>query len=200
MLFAAGARRKAGWRSGSSRNAKSRARSGALRTCAQSARICSNWASAVICADVSQGPDFAVLTGTPPRHNGRSVKAVLAAAVCVACVGAACTKATTLPAPPTDQIPAGVRASVLQHHNDAARSGVYVDAALTREAVRHLRRDPGFNAPVQGSVYAQPLYWDGGEGGQDLLIVATQRNEVVAFDPISGARVWSRTVAAPVSR
>jgi hypothetical protein len=46
-------------------------------------------------------------------------------------------------------------------------------------------------------VYAQPLYWDGGDGGQDLLIVATQRNEVIAFDPLTGARVWSRTLASP---
>src|SRR3954468_20257803 len=100
----------------------------------------------------------------------------------IACAATACSKNSQPPTPPpSDHLPAGVRASVLQHHNDAARSGVYVDAALTREAVRHLRRDTGFNAPVQGSVYAQPLYWDGGEGGQDLLIVATQRNEVVAF-------------------
>jgi len=142
-----------------------------------------------------RGLTSAVLTWDRSALNPRWVRALLALALC-----AACTKAAAPAAPPTDQLPSGVRASVLQHHNDAARSGVYVDAALTREAVRHLRQDTGFSAPVQGAVYAQPLYWDGGEGGQDLLIVATQRNEVVALDPISGARVWSRTVASPVSR
>ena len=142
-----------------------------------------------------RGPTCAVLTRDPPRHNGRPVKATVALVLC-----AACTKAAVPPAQPTDQLPAGVRGAVLQHHNDAARSGVYVDAAITREAVRRLRQDTGLSASVQGSVYAQPLYWDGGDGGQDLLIVATQRNEVVAFDPLSGSRVWSRTVAPPVSR
>lgn len=114
---------------------------------------------------------------------------------------AACSKTsngTTPPPAASDHLPPGVRAAVLQHHNDPARSGVYADASLTRDAVRHLRFDTAFNAPLQGSVYAQPLYWDGGEGGQDLLIVATQRNEVIAFDPLTGSRVWSRTLAAPV--
>jgi outer membrane protein assembly factor BamB len=66
--------------------------------------------------------------------------------------------------------------------------------------VRKLRPDTAFSATYQGPVYAQPLYWDGGEGGRDLLLVATERNEVIAFDPLSGARVWSRTLAAPASR
>src|SRR5512140_4040203 len=99
-----------------------------------------------------------------------------------------------------DHIPPGTRGAVLQHHADAARSGVYVDAALTRPAVRNLRPDTAFSASYQGPVYAQPLYWDGGDGGQDLLVVATERNELIAFDPLSGARIWSRTLAAPASR
>jgi outer membrane protein assembly factor BamB len=86
---------------------------------------------------------------------------------------------------------------VLQHHNDASRSGVYVDPALTRATVAGLRQDPSFVPPLTGSVYAQPLYWDGGDGGQDLVIVATQQNEVIALDPLTGSRVWSRTLAAP---
>jgi outer membrane protein assembly factor BamB len=115
----------------------------------------------------------------------------------IACAAVACSKAAQPPPPPFDQLPSGVRAAVLQHHNDAARSGVYVDAALTRDAVGRLRQDTAFSATLQGSVYAQPLYWDGGEGGQDLLIVATQRNEVIAFDPLTGSRIWSRTLASP---
>ncbi|MGZ6123903.1 MAG: outer membrane protein assembly factor BamB family protein [Myxococcales bacterium] len=125
------------------------------------------------------------------------------AAVCVAAALVfACPKMQEAAAPGADggdQLPPDVRASVLQHHNDAQRSGVYTDAALTREAVRALRRDSAFSASLQGGVYAQPLYWDGGMGGQDLLIVATQRNEVIAFDPLSGARRWSRVLAAPAA-
>src|SRR5467141_558525 len=122
------------------------------------------------------------------------------AAWVVVCAAVACSKNAQLPASPSDQLPSGVRGAVLQHHNDAARSGVYVDASLTRAAVGRLRQDTAFNAPLQGAVYAQPLYWDGGDGGQDLLIVATQRNEVVAFDPLTGARIWSRTLASPAPR
>jgi len=99
-----------------------------------------------------------------------------------------------------DQLPAGVRASVLQHHNDAARDGVYVDAAFTRAAARGLRQDTSFSATLQGPVTAQPLYWDGGEGGQDLVLVFTERNEAIAFDPLSGRRIWARTLGPPVPR
>jgi outer membrane protein assembly factor BamB len=126
------------------------------------------------------------------QPNARRVRAALA----VACAAFACSKN----AQPSDQLLSGVRGAVLQHHNDAARSGVYVDASLTRAAVGKLRQDTAFNAPLQGAVYAQPLYWDGGAGGQDLVIVATQRNEVIAFDPLTGTRIWSQTLASPAPR
>ncbi|MFL5292824.1 MAG: hypothetical protein ACJ79U_15000, partial [Myxococcales bacterium] len=82
----------------------------------------------------------------------------------------------------------------------ATRDGVYVDAALTRAAARGLRQDLLFSATYQGPVDAQPLYWDGGEGGQDLLLVFTERNEVIALDPVSGRTIWSRVVDPPVPR
>jgi hypothetical protein len=111
-------------------------------------------------------------------------------------------QSTPQPASPEnpDRLPAGVRASVLQHHNNATRDGVYVDVALTRAAARGLRQDLSFLATYQGPVDAQPLYWDGGEGGQDLLLVFTERNEVIALDPISGRLIWTRRVATPVPR
>jgi hypothetical protein len=89
---------------------------------------------------------------------------------------------------------------VHEHHGNPSRSGLYVDAAMTRDAVRHLRQDGAFSARYGGPVNAQPLYWDGGDGGQDLLLVFTEQNEVIAVDPISGARIWSRTLAAPAAR
>src|SRR3989440_8317223 len=147
-------------------------------------------------ADVSHPPDFVAgpLTTDRVHRTGRRVKTVWI----LATIAVACAKQT--PPPPSDQLPPGTRAAVLQHHNDAARTGVYVDPALTRTAIRGLRQDGSFNAPLQGSVYAQPLYWDGGDGGQDLLIVATQRNEVIAFDPLTGSRRWSRTLAPAASQ
>src|SRR4051794_32797107 len=117
------------------------------------------------------------------------------------CLVLAC-HSTPPPAPQEnpDRLPAGVRASVLQHHNNATRDGVYVDAALTRAAARGLRQDLLFSATYQGPIDAQPLYWDGGEGGQDLLLVFTERNEVIALDPVSGRTIWSRVVDPPVPR
>ena len=134
------------------------------------------------------------LTTNRVHRTGRRVKTIWV----LGTIAVACAKQTQ--PPPSDQLPPGTRAAVLQHHNDAARTGVYVDPALTRTAIRGLRQDGSFNAPLQGSVYAQPLYWDGGDGGQDLLIVATQRNEVIAFDPLTGSRRWSRTLAPAVSQ
>src|SRR6267143_2115534 len=154
MLLAAGARRKAGTSSPSSRNAKSSARTWASRTRAESMRMCSNIASTVMRSMYHTDLTRAVsLTVGRLQPNARRVRAALA----VACAAFACSKN----AQPSDQLLSGVRGAVLQHHNDAARSGVYVDASLTRAAVGRLRQDTAFNAPLQGAVYAQPLYWDG---------------------------------------
>lgn len=79
-------------------------------------------------------------------------------------------------------------ASVLQHHRSPARDGVYTVPGLTKAAAATLRLDPAFNATVNGNVYAQPLYLDRGGKG-DLLIVATESNEVSALDAETGALI-----------
>src|SRR5256886_14585042 len=147
-------------------------------------------------ADVSHHPDFVTgpLTTDHVHRTGRRVKSIWV----LGTIAVACVKQTQ--PPPSDQLPPGPRAAVLQHHNNGARGGVYVDPALTRTAVRGLRQDGSFNAPLQGAVYAQPLYWDGGDGGQDLLSVAPQRNQVIAFDPLTGSRRWARTLASAASQ
>src|SRR5205823_14344529 len=121
-------------------------------------------------------------------------------AFALVCSALACQSSAPRPQGLPDQLPAGVRGSVLQHHANASRDGIYTDPALTRAAARGLRQDTFFSAALQGPVDAQPLYWDGGDQGPDLLLVFTERNEVIAFDPISGQRVWSRVVGAPVPR
>jgi hypothetical protein len=57
---------------------------------------------------------------------------------------------------------------------------------------------PGFRKlaswPVDGYVFAQPLYLPGisiSGSSRDLVIVATLNNSVYAFDAVSGATVWS---------
>lgn len=96
--------------------------------------------------------------------------------------------------------PGGGTANVLQYHKDAKRTGMYVDPAFTRAAAANLRKDSAFNATVAGPTYAQPLYFEGGPSGQDLVIVATEQNEVTAFSAADGSIVWRQTLAPPVSR
>jgi hypothetical protein len=87
--------------------------------------------------------------------------------------------------------------SVLMHHKNLNRDGVYVQPALTRTAAAGLTKDASFKATFTGNVYAQPLYVDG-LGGTDLVIVATESDTVIAFDAASGAQVWMRSLGTPV--
>jgi len=94
--------------------------------------------------------------------------------------------------------PGGATAgAVLEHHGGPRRDGVYVDPALTRAAAARLRADPSFRASVEGAIYAQPLYV-ASAGGRELVVVATEANQVAALDAASGATVWTRQLGAPV--
>jgi hypothetical protein len=93
----------------------------------------------------------------------------------------------------------GARASVLQHHNDLARDGVYVDAAFTKTAAAGLAADASFaGAKVTGNVYAQPLYLAGDGTIPDAVIVATEMNNVYAFNAATGAQLWMKSLGTPV--
>src|SRR5437867_4150456 len=61
----------------------------------------------------------------------------------------------------TSPASAPLDASVLEHHKRPTRDGHYVDPALSRVAAAGLRRDPTFQAPLDGPILAQPLFWDG---------------------------------------
>ena len=93
-------------------------------------------------------------------------------------------------------------ASVLQHHNNASRDGLYLDPALSRAAIANLHVDPAFaGATILGPTYAQPLYLAGANGGSDLVIVATEQNHVYAFDASTGGKpVWERAVGTPLPK
>jgi hypothetical protein len=69
-------------------------------------------------------------------------------------------------------------ADVLQHHNLASRSGVYIAETFTKSAVATLHLDTGFSATIDGPSYAQPLYLRGATTDQDSLIVVTEQNYV----------------------
>lgn len=87
-------------------------------------------------------------------------------------------------------------ASVLQYHNDAARSGVFIDPLFTRAAAGTIKKDPTFVAMIKGPTYAQPLYYDAPDG-KDLVITATEENEVSAFSALDGSMVWQKVIAPP---
>jgi hypothetical protein len=78
-----------------------------------------------------------------------------------------------------------VACSVLEHHNGPRRDGVYVDPTLTRRSAATFHIDPTFRAQVAGAIYAQLLYVAGGSSGRDILIAATEANNVAAFDAVS---------------
>jgi hypothetical protein len=95
--------------------------------------------------------------------------------------------------------PVNVATSVLQRHKNATRDGHYVDALMTRAAVRALHVDSAFTPPVlAGPVYAQPLYVENGAGGKETFYVATEQDVVYAFDAASGALIWQKTLGTPV--
>ncbi|MFI5307744.1 MAG: PQQ-binding-like beta-propeller repeat protein, partial [Polyangiales bacterium] len=90
-------------------------------------------------------------------------------------------------------------ASVLQYHNNASRDGLYIDAAFKATDVPMLHRDKTFNATITGPTYAQPLYFEGGPGGKDVLIVATEQNEVSALNATDGSVAWRKMLGAPAA-
>ena len=97
--------------------------------------------------------------------------------------------------PPSDGAPS---VSVNEHHGSRTRNGVYVEPALTRAAAAKVHRVAGFNATLQGPVYAQPLYIEGANGGADQVIVATEQDAVISFDPQTGAQNWMKVLGQPV--
>ena len=97
-----------------------------------------------------------------------------------------------------DAAPPSYGASVLQHHNSAARSGLYKDAAITRASAKQLHLDATFVAKLNGPTYAQPLFFDAMGAGKDLVIIGTEQDEVTAFDASNGAIVWQKKLGTPV--
>ncbi|HET6332851.1 MAG TPA: hypothetical protein VFG30_06535 [Polyangiales bacterium] len=147
-------------------------------------------------------------TGTPTGTAGNTTPGATAGVIAagsggMTAAGGTGAAGTSAPAGGTGASPAPTAdvgaASVLQFHKHATRDGVYVDAAFTRTAAAMLKKDAAFHAMTNGQIWAQPLYWDAGAGGKDLVIAATQTNQVSAFDPATGAVVWQKTLAPPVS-
>ena len=91
-------------------------------------------------------------------------------------------------------LPTNAQVNVTQYHNHGSRDGLYIDSAFTLSAAANLTRDLNFNGTIEGDVYAQPLYIEGGPGGRAMVIAVTESNNVYALDAVNGSVIWERNV------
>lgn len=87
--------------------------------------------------------------------------------------------------------------NVTQYHNHSSRDGLYIDSAFTQSAAANVTRDMNFDGTIEGNVYAQPLYIEGGPRGP-MIIAVTESNNVYALDAVDGTIIWQRNVGPPV--
>src|SRR5256885_15806250 len=90
--------------------------------------------------------------------------------------------------------PADAQVNVTQFHNHESRDGLYIDSAFTQSAAANLTRDLDFDGTIAGNVYAQPLYIEGGPGGNAMIIAVTESNNVYALAAVDGSIIWQRNV------
>lgn len=120
----------------------------------------------------------------------------------VAALGACSSDALFSSSPPN--LPASKFEGVLTWHNDLARTGQNRnETVLTPANVRSASFGKRFSRPVDGMIYAQPLYVPrvnvAGAGLVDVVIVATEHDSVYAFDA-SGKRsrpLWRTSFIDP---
>jgi hypothetical protein len=126
----------------------------------------------------------------------------IATILTIAALGA-CSGAALLSHPPAE-VPAARFEGVLTWHDDLARTGQNRDeTVLTPANVRAGSFGKRFARPVDGMIYAQPLYVPrvnvAGSGTVDVVIVATEHDSVYAFDA-SGNRarpLWRTSFIDP---
>ncbi len=99
-------------------------------------------------------------------------------------------------------LPGRSQVSVLTQHNDNLRTGANLsETTLTTSNVNAGMFGKLFSCPVDGHIYAQPLYVphvDIAGGTHNVLYVATAHDSVYAFDADNGAELWMVSLGTPV--
>jgi hypothetical protein len=93
--------------------------------------------------------------------------------------------------------PDGSSVNVTQYHNNASRDGLFIDPAFTLANAANLTRDLNFSGVISGNVYMQPLFVENGPGGQAMIIVGTNSNNMYALNATTGAVIWQINVGTP---
>ncbi len=94
--------------------------------------------------------------------------------------------------------------AVLTQHNDLNRSGANLqETTLTTTNVAGGTFGKLFQRPVDGQIYAQPLYVGGGISTHNVVYVATEHNSVYAFDADDASAsastpLWQVNLGTPV--
>jgi hypothetical protein len=91
-------------------------------------------------------------------------------------------------------LPANGQVNVTQFHNHSSRDGLYIDPAFTQSAAANLARDMNFDGTIEGNVFAQPLYIEGGPNGP-MIIASPNRilctRSTLSMAPLSGGEMWA---------
>ena len=98
-------------------------------------------------------------------------------------------------------------ANVLGYHNDLASTGVNnQETVLTPANVNAATFGKLSSTPVDGQVYAQPLYMEGvnvpsgaAAGTHNVVFVATEHDSVYAIDSATGSVLWQRSFIDPAN-
>ncbi len=104
----------------------------------------------------------------------------------------------------TVTVVSSAQGAVLTYHNDDTRDGAYTqEVTLTPANVNSTQFGKLFSYPVDGQIYAQPLYLPQlsiSGGTHDVVYVATQNNSVYAFDATGTQTTpfWQVNLGAPV--
>lgn len=108
-----------------------------------------------------------------------------------------------VPGPPPGP---GAQVSILTHHYDVARTGANTnESTLTPANVNANQFGKLFAFPVDGQLYAQPLYVAGisipAKGTMNVIYAATEHDTVYAFDADGGtvSPLWQRSFINPAA-